>query len=108
MEKVISTNENSVVDQGFPVGGAPTRWGWGPPTLELFGKNVCKNERIGSRLGGREPAAPPGSANGTGHHFEIVLKFKSYLSFSILCYCRKDIYTPLHNRILDFMVRLTP
>ena len=30
-------------DPGFPVGAR------GPPTWALFGENVCKNERIGSR-----------------------------------------------------------
>ena len=36
----------TVADQGFPVGGR------GPPMQVLFGKNVCENERIGSRRGG--------------------------------------------------------
>ena len=36
----------AVADPGFPVGGAPTRWGGRqPPTRTLFGKNVCENER---------------------------------------------------------------
>ena len=36
----------SVADAGFPVGGAPTRWGGRqPPMRTLFGKNVCENER---------------------------------------------------------------
>ena len=39
--------------------------GGSDPTRALFGKNVCKNERIGSR-GGGAPPAPPGSANITG------------------------------------------
>ena len=39
-------------DPGFPVGGrGPVLKGRGPPTRVLFGKNVCKNERIGSRRG---------------------------------------------------------
>ena len=36
--------------------------GRGPLAWELFGKNVCKNERIGSH-GGVYPARPPRSAN---------------------------------------------
>ena len=37
----------AVADPGFPVGGAPTRWGGGcqPLTRTLFGENVCENER---------------------------------------------------------------
>ena len=50
----------TVADPGFPVGGG----GPGPPTRVLFGKNVCQNERIGSRRGGgRAPGTPPRSAN---------------------------------------------
>ena len=43
-----------VADPGFPVGGG----GHGPPTRVLFGENVCKNERIGSRRGERAPGMP--------------------------------------------------
>ena len=53
------------MDPDFPVGGAvPTSWGGGINLQHgvFFGRNVCKNERIGSRWGwGRTPAAPPGS-----------------------------------------------
>ena len=57
----------TVADPGFPVGGggAPSRW-WGrqPLTWVLFGENICKNERIGSRWGGGGRRwCPPGSAN---------------------------------------------
>ena len=49
----------SVADPGFPIGGCgPVRGGRGPLTWMLFGKNVCKNERIGS-IGGMRPACPP-------------------------------------------------
>ena len=42
----------TVADPGFPIGGhGPIRGGCGPPTRALFGKNVCKNERIGSCRG---------------------------------------------------------
>ena len=50
-------------------GSRISRWGGGgrrPPMWALFGKNVCENERIGSRLGGgstRRQQPPPGSAN---------------------------------------------
>ena len=45
--------------QDFPLGGTdPLR---GAPTSD-GGKNICENERIGSRLGGGA-AAPRGSAN---------------------------------------------
>ena len=60
----------AVADPGFPVRGGGV-WthsgGCGPPTQALFGKNVCKNKRIGSW--GREgvrPARPPRSANTLG------------------------------------------
>ena len=61
---------STVADPGFPVGGRR------PPMLALFGKNICKNERIGSCWGGggRVPAAalPPGSANVQNQfHFAI-------------------------------------
>ena len=42
----------AVADPGFPVGGVDRLGGCGPPTRVLFGENVCKNERIGSRRGG--------------------------------------------------------
>ena len=48
---------SSVADPGFPVRGH------GPVRGALFGKNVCENERIGSRRGGMLPARPPRSAN---------------------------------------------
>ena len=38
--------------------------GRGSPAQVLFGKNVCKNKRIGSRKGGA-PGTPPRSANAT-------------------------------------------
>ena len=42
--------------QDFPLGGANPRWrGRQPPTLALFGENICKNERIWSCWGGRMP-----------------------------------------------------
>ena len=41
----------SVADPGFPVGGCGLIRGHGPPTLALFGENVCENERIGSHGG---------------------------------------------------------
>ena len=55
----------AVADPGFPVGGGggvdPLGGGGGrgPPTQVLFAKNVCKNERIGSRRGGMRQARPP-------------------------------------------------
>ena len=47
---------DAVVDPGFPVEGR------GPPTPALFAKNVCENERIGSRRG-HAPGTSPRSAN---------------------------------------------
>ena len=44
-------------------GGVDPLGGHGPPMWVLFGKNVCENERIGSRRGGVRPARPPRSAN---------------------------------------------
>ena len=36
----------AVADPGFPIGGAPTRWGGHrPPACTLFSKNVSENER---------------------------------------------------------------
>ena len=55
--------------------------GHGPPTRVLFGKNVCKNERIGSRWGGgrwgHAPDMPPRSANA------LDLMLSTFLLFSI-------------------------
>ena len=50
----------SVADPGFPVGGGmdPLGGGHGPLMRVLFGKNVCKNERIGSHKGACTPHAP--------------------------------------------------
>ena len=49
----------TVVEPGFPVEGAWTRYrGCGPPTQVLFTENVCKNERIGSHRGGMHQAHP--------------------------------------------------
>ena len=54
----------TVADPGFPIGGhAPIGGGHGPLMWALFGKNVCKNERIGSHRGGMHWAHPPRSAN---------------------------------------------
>ena len=50
----------AVADPGFPIGEAWNhKGGCGPPTRALFGENVCKNERIGSRRGWRVPGTPP-------------------------------------------------
>ena len=45
---------SSGADPGFPVGGGTNpHWsGHQPPTLVLFGENICKNERIWSCWGG--------------------------------------------------------
>ena len=57
-----------VADPGFPVGerGAEQLGRHQPPTWALFGKNVCKNERLGSCVGGggagSTPLDPPMSA----------------------------------------------
>ena len=51
-----------MADPGFPVEGAPTSWGRQLPRRLHFVKFVCQNQRIWT-LGGRAPAAPPGSAN---------------------------------------------
>ena len=61
----------SVADPGSPVGG-----GRPPPTWVLFGKNICKNERIGSCFGGA-PAAPLGSANVRLTHINITFIWKT-------------------------------
>ena len=52
-------NVYPVADPGFSFGGHQ------PPTQALFGENVCENERIGSRWGGRTHRRRPplGSAN---------------------------------------------
>ena len=41
-----------MVEPGFPVGvggGHRPHWGHQPLTWALFGRNICENERIGSR-----------------------------------------------------------
>ena len=48
----------AVVDLGFPVGGAWTHWGCGPPMWALLTENVCENERIGSHREGVRRARP--------------------------------------------------
>ena len=50
---------SAVADPGFPVGGVDPLGGHGPPMWELFSKNVCENERIGSRGGRLAPGTPP-------------------------------------------------
>ena len=63
--QLVSNNEAfSATDAGFLVGG-----GRRPPTQELFGRNVCENKRIGSRLGKdrRRPLDPPLTFNSTGN-----------------------------------------
>ena len=45
----------SVADPGFPIGGVWTHYGG---VWALFTKNVCENERIGSRRGGMHWACP--------------------------------------------------
>ena len=40
-----------MADPGFPVGGAEPLGRPQPPMWVLFGKNICENERIGSRWG---------------------------------------------------------
>ena len=48
-----------MADPGFPVGGGVDPLGGESLTQALFGKNVCENERIGSRRGGGvHPARP--------------------------------------------------
>ena len=55
-----------MADPGFPAGGGrgPVRGacgpikGHGPPMWALFGKNVCKNKRIGSHRRSVRPARP--------------------------------------------------
>ena len=48
----------SAADPGFSVGGRGPVRGPGPPMQALFAKNVCKNERIGSRRGACARHAP--------------------------------------------------
>ena len=65
----------------------PRRGGRGPSTWALFGKNVCENERIGSRRG-RAPGTPPRSVN--------------VVNTKVLKTNRKDftyIYTLVHSNI---------
>ena len=66
--------KKAVADPGFPVGGVDPLGGHGPPTQVLTGKNVCKNERIGSRRRGRAPGTPPRSANGCDNRTVISLQ----------------------------------
>ena len=47
-----------VADPGLPVGGCGPIGGHGPLTWVLFGKNVCKNKRIGSCREGMHLACP--------------------------------------------------
>ena len=50
---VNTTLSLQVADPGFPVGGVWTCYGGRGPLMQvLFAKNVCENERIGSRRGG--------------------------------------------------------
>ena len=42
-----------------------------PPT---FGENVCENERVGFRRGGRAPGTPPRSANDQPCDFRMALE----------------------------------
>ena len=52
------SEDTAVVDPGFPMRGW-THWGGhGPLTQVLFGKNVCKNKRIGSHRGACARHAP--------------------------------------------------
>ena len=61
----------SVADPGFPVGGGVDPLGGCEPLMRaLFGKNGCKNERIGSHRGSA-PGMPPRSANESDDHFHI-------------------------------------
>ena len=57
----------TVADPGFPVRGSQPVGGRGDrsPTQVLFGKNVCKNERIGLGpvRGGHVPGTTPRSTN---------------------------------------------
>ena len=50
--------------QDFPLGGAPTHWGGADLQYVHFSaKTYAKTKEI-DPVGGRAPAAPPGSANG--------------------------------------------
>ena len=59
-------------------GGVDPLGGHGPPMWVLFGKNVCKNQRIWSHRGGRAPGTPPRSAN----VFIIIPMFHNFSSGS--------------------------
>ena len=48
----------TVADPGFPGGGVDLLGGRGTPMRALFGKNACKNKRIGSRGGASTRHAP--------------------------------------------------
>ena len=87
-----SKHIQAVADPGFPVGGA------GPATWVLFGKNVCKNERIGSHMGACARHARPPDPPMTSHiHYtrnlvlEVKLNQKCIHGFPILVWPPKSI-----------------
>ena len=52
-------------------GGTSTHWEHQPLMQALFGKNVCENKRIGSRLGGHTSDTPSGSTNASCLHTQF-------------------------------------
>ena len=64
MHHVLVRNHiKSVADPGFPVGGAPTRWGGADLRHECFSAKTHAKTKELDPVGARAPGAPPGSAN---------------------------------------------
>ena len=78
---------NAVADPGFPVGGGGG--GRRPLPWVLFGKNVCENQRIGSRFGGGHWRPPP--------DLPMRCHFENMKITKLLCYQR--------NRIISIIER---
>ena len=62
-----------MADPGFPVGWRRAVGGHQPPTWVFFGKNICENERIGSRWGA--PLDPPMIDKDDEHHYQYRTAF---------------------------------
>ena len=60
---VLITEHHAVADLGFPVGGAPSRWGGADLQRGHFLVKTYAKTKVWDPVGGGAPAAPPGSAN---------------------------------------------
>ena len=77
----------TVVDPGFPVGGALTHWGGtNLRHVHFLAKTYVKMKEI-DPVGGRAPAAPPGSANGAAEEIKEKYPNGCYLKTrALLCH----------------------